>query len=242
MSNVFTVSIKYNDLMICKASQIKMESFNHSFEKIFVLSATSYVSKDIDWDDFYMDIVYFSIEVTDPYGNKELLHDFHFRIEDATATEDRITARGIPIMRYDGNNYDQYVIDIFSAWSKNQEIDFLNLDQDEKEAYCSCCRIWNWGTDKLNNWFYEVDLDLVKSDIDVFNLMGDVLLGPKGYLGHDSYTFEDRLGTIINKVEAGTTIRLKNYQNLKLSINSRELEYLDKAFRREYKNLAFVIA
>ncbi|MEJ5104993.1 hypothetical protein [Chryseobacterium sp. MYb328] len=239
---MMTVSVKYNDLMICKALQIKMESFNHSFEKIFVLNEISYVSKDIDWDDFYMNIVYFSIEVTDQYGNEEVLYDFHFRIEDAAATEDCITARGIPIMRYDGNNYNQYVIDILSAWSKNQEIDFLSLDQDKKDAYCSSCRIWNSGTDKLNNTFYEVDLDLAKSDIDLFNLMGDVLLGSKGYLGHDSYTFEDRLGTIINKVEADTVIRLKNYQNLKLSVNSREWEYIDKAFRREYKNLAFVMA
>lgn len=239
---MFTVSVKYNDMIICRASQIKMESFNNSFEKIFILNEVSYVNKDIDWDDFYMDMMYFIIEVINQHEDKQLLYDFHFRVEDAAVMGDRITARGIPIIRYDGNNYNQYVIDILIAWSKNQKIDFLNLDQDKKRAYCSCCRIiWDGGADQLNNEFYEVDLDLVKSDIDIFNLMGDILLGAKGYLGHDSYTFEDRLWAIINRTKVDTTISLKNYQNLQRSINPKEWEYLDRAFRREYKKLVFVM-
>lgn len=86
-----------------------------------------------------------------------------------------------------------------------------------------------------------MDLNLVKSDIDLFNVIGDLLLGPKGYVGYDSYTFEDRLGTITSNIKTNTIVKLKNYQNLKLSIRPNEWKYIDEAFKRNYKNFIFVI-
>lgn len=239
--NIILINVRYNDLIIIKASNITMISFNNSFEKKFILDEISYFNKDIDWESFYMDIVNFTIEIINKSDEKELLYDFNFRIDDSGIVEDKATVNGIPIIEYDANNYNQHVIDIFAIWSKNNVVDFLNLDKEEKKAYNSCCRIWNYATNKLNNNFYEINISLIKSDIDFFNVMGDLLLGERGYMGYDSYTFEDRLRMVINNIEDRTIIELKNYQNLESSMSLNEWKYVDKAFRKEYSNLVFII-
>ncbi|KPE49004.1 hypothetical protein [Chryseobacterium indologenes] len=234
------VTIKYDNQLFIKSAYIKMVSFNKSFEKKFILDKILYINKDIDWENFYMDIVYFIIETIDINGNEELLYNFKFRVENLSIVKNRVTATGIPIIDYDGNNYNQNVIDILTEWEKNIEIDFFNLNNEAKLAYNYCCRLWNW-TNKLNNYFYEINLERVKSDIDFFNLMGYSLFGPRGYIGYDSYTFQDRIETIINNVEENTTIKFNNYQNLKLVMNLKEYEYVNKIFRKEYRKFVFII-
>lgn len=150
MKKIIIVTIRYNDLIINQSSNIEMISFNNSFKKKFILSEISYLNQDIDWDDLYMDVIYFTIEVTDKYGFKDILYAFNFRIEDSNIIEGNIILNGIPIINYDANNYNQHVIDILTGWSKNVDLEFLSLNQEEKLAYNSCCRIWNGGTNELN--------------------------------------------------------------------------------------------
>ncbi len=119
-------------------------------------------------------------------------------------------------------------------WSKNIQVDFLNLDEDLKKAYNSCCRIWN-NTNLIINTYNEIDLNRVKSDIDFYNLMADTLLGTKGYIGHDSYTFEDRLDRILFNIEDNIIVNLLNYENLKLNINTNDWPYM------KYNKITFIM-
>ncbi|GEM_PF-6902836 len=234
------IIIKYEDLVIIESSSIKMTSFSNSFGKEFILENILFLSKEIDWDTFYMQIIRFTIEIIDSDGDKEVVYNFTFRIEDSVLTEDKIVLIGIPIIDYNGDNYNQYIIDILMLWSKNIQADFLNLDEDLKKAYNSCCRIWN-KSNLIINTYNEIDLNRVKSDIDFYNLMADTLLGTKGYIGHDSYTFEDRLERILLNIEDNVIISLLNYENLKLNINTNDWPYIDKAFRKKYNKIMFIM-
>lgn len=185
-----------------------------------------------------VDFVYFIIEITNKYNEKEILYDFNFRLEDFKKNKDKIQLLGTPIIDYDSGNYDQYVVETFMRWKKGEIISFLNLNVEYKKSYNYSCLVWSGVPREFKNNYYDIDLGLVKSNADFYNILGYSFFGDRGYIGHDSYSFEDSLNNINRYSQERVTIILKAYFEIKF----QDKLYVDKIIRKKYKNIIFQIA
>ncbi|HBV17306.1 hypothetical protein [Chryseobacterium carnipullorum] len=233
---LINIKIKNEEDILVESSNIRMYPVENRFSKKFILKDCSYL-KDIEKVFIDFDFVFFIIEVLNKHNESAIMYSFNFRIEDFKINQNNIHLLGVPIIDYDANNYDQNVIDIFMKWSEDKVIPFLSLDDDYKKSYNYSCLIWSGAPDEFNDSSYNIDLSLVKSDIDFYNMMGDYFFGNRGYFGHDSYSFEDILDSINRNLKEKIIIVFKRYSE----ISFQDKIFIDKIIRKKYQNIKFEI-
>ncbi|WP_336960241.1 hypothetical protein [Chryseobacterium contaminans] len=234
---LINVQIKNNNIKILESNNIKMSSIKNKFSKKFILTNCIYYKNNIEQIFIDFDFVYFVIEITNKYDEKEVLYTFNLRIEDFIINQGNVQLLGIPIIDFDAKNYDQNVVDFFMKWENGEIISFLDLNTECKKSYNYSCLMWSGVPRKLNKTFYEINLELVKSNADFYNIVGNYFFGDRGYIGHDSYSFQDSFNNIIRNSEQKVTIALKKY----LDIKFQDKLYIDKIIIKEYDNIKFEI-
>ncbi|WP_426480573.1 hypothetical protein [Chryseobacterium sp. R2ACT005] len=234
---LINVQVKNNNIKILESFNIKMNSIKDKFSKKFILTNCVYSKNNIEQIFIDSDFVYFVIEIINKYNEKDILYTFNFRIEDFSINQENVQLLGIPIIDFDARDYDQNVVDFFMKWGNGEIISFLDLSAKCKNSYNYSCLMWSGVPSKLNKTFYEINLELVKSNADFYNVVGNSFFGDRGYIGHDSYSFQDSFNNIIRNSEQKITIELKKY----LDIKFQDKLYIDKIIRKEYRNIKFEI-
>jgi len=239
-NSILNVKITYNENIIAESSQINMISIYSTFTKLFYLNNCFYLDEKLENNYFNIDIVHCSIEIENKFNERILLYNFNFRTDDFKIEKSNIILEGLPMIDYDTSNYDQNVIDVFTKWNNNEKIYFLGLNEEVKYSYNYCCLFWSGVPNLFFDSLYEINLSVVNSEIDFFNLLGEELFGPKGYIGHDSYSFEDCLQTISKNITNKTVIKLINYSNLDLVIDPHTKKFIDRCIEKKYQNFYFL--
>ncbi len=97
--------------------------------------------------------------------------------------------------------YRQGVIDIFSMWEKNIDINWKELSIGsylKKDYIIACLSYSSLSTVLLDSATYQIDLSFAKEQEDFLYLLSVALLGKRGYIGHNLFTFNDCLLELFN--------------------------------------------
>ncbi|MGE8555370.1 MAG: barstar family protein [Chryseobacterium jejuense] len=127
-----------------------------------------------------------------------------------------------------GDNYNQYIVDIFYNWNKGIEIDWLKIKNVEiKEAYLTACYLWNHNLFEIKD-INEVHIDgkLIECDEDLYYYLGEQLMGKRGYFGSSLDALSDFLIDIVKNNDVNTIVIFSNADILIQNTNKYFFETL----------------
>jgi len=93
------------------------------------------------------------------------------------------------------NIYNQFVVDVFYNWSKNNEIDWsqiINLEM--KSSYLYACYLYGCQVFTIiDNSEVHIKGELISCSEDLYYYLGEKLIGARGYFGSNLDSLEDFL-------------------------------------------------
>jgi hypothetical protein len=121
--------------------------------------------------------------------------------------------------------YDQAKNDILKRWQNEESVDWRSLTVKGKKAYVKACLEWSGLPTKLIKCSnYVLDGAQVKNEPDLYCLLGEILVGERGYIGQDPEGFYDCFcfsgyGPYEPLVKPHTTITILNKAPLEKGLN-----------------------
>ncbi len=89
--------------------------------------------------------------------------------------------------------YDQSVINVFHLIDKNEKLNWRSLSVTDKKGWLRTCLFLNGLPKKIQSGSLVIDCSEIHQQIDFYCLIGEVLVGSKGYFGQDLDGFADCL-------------------------------------------------
>jgi len=173
-----------------------------------------------------------NVNYTNKYNSVLHLVDFELYVTDIEKAFGGTNISGIVRPNSHFENYEQEIINVLNSWQKGIEIEWDKLNTTEKHNYISCCGYWSGLTKKIPLEKYRLDCSLIKEELDFFILLGEVLVGKRGYFGDYLYTLEDCLRELHNENQHHITLEFFNYEILKNSVGDSYFDDIIKLFNR----------
>jgi hypothetical protein len=133
--------------------------------------------------------------------------------------------------------YDQNVIDIFNHWQEREEESFYDLSVLQKKSWLHACLIYSGLPSKINKPIIEIDCILINDKYDLFYLLGESFIGPKGYFGRDFEGVRDCL--YLCGRENNTKIVFKN--SYKLNLLFEKMNFSKDEFLTDFSKLGYTL-
>jgi hypothetical protein len=226
----FTISHKGKLLGNCKYAVLS--SHSTSFTRQFFFDRL-YISEGFEVGD----IIVVRVEFINKHQSELILVEFEMYVLEYKSVSSGTIIQGIIMPGVYPENYEQEVIDIFNIWQNGNEVDWKKLNTREKDVYNYCCGQWSGVSKELKLKKYMLDCSQISEEIDFYILLGETLIGKRGYFGNYFYTLDDCLTDLYVEGEDDVTLELTGCDVLKNIIGDTYFDNIIALFRRYRFNL-----